>query len=139
MVSWLQDRRAQSDNPTLRALPARRQRQLVDDETANVLRQAIQPVPAKSKEERRKDSLRRHLIDVHLTRAHEGIICIWAACCNVPKFKRLLNSWRMLLTCTHMISKSNKTSPKETCTNLQRYFLYRQHKRFSGIMWAVRH
>jgi hypothetical protein len=26
------------------------------------------------------------IIDVHLTRAHEGISCTWAACCNVPKF-----------------------------------------------------
>ncbi|KAF7164504.1 hypothetical protein CNMCM6106_001022 [Aspergillus hiratsukae] len=49
-------------------------------------RSASNPPPHKFPP-RRKDSLRRHLIDFHLTRAHEGISCTWAACCNVPKFR----------------------------------------------------
>jgi len=35
---------------------------------------------------KREDSLRRHLIDVHLAHAHNGINCTWSACCNLPKF-----------------------------------------------------
>jgi hypothetical protein len=50
-------------------------------------RSASNPPPHKFPS-KRKDSLRRHLIDVHLTRAHEGISCTWAACCNVPKFTK---------------------------------------------------
>lgn len=67
-------------------------------------RSASNPPPFPSK---RKDSLRRHLIDFHLARAHEGISCTWSACCNVLSSQRLLNSWRMALMCTHMILESN--------------------------------
>ncbi|RHZ45040.1 uncharacterized protein CDV56_100457 [Aspergillus thermomutatus] len=35
---------------------------------------------------KRKDSLRRHLIDSHFALAHDGISCTWAACQDVPKF-----------------------------------------------------
>ncbi|EAW15512.1 uncharacterized protein NFIA_048490 [Aspergillus fischeri NRRL 181] len=50
-------------------------------------RSASNPPPHKFPS-KRKDSLRRHLIDVHLARAHEGISCTWAACCDVPKFTK---------------------------------------------------
>lgn len=38
---------------------------------------------------RRKDSLRRHLIDSHLVHAHDGISCNWEACRDVPKFTKI--------------------------------------------------
>ncbi|EAL91115.2 conserved hypothetical protein [Aspergillus fumigatus Af293] len=50
-------------------------------------RSASNPPPHKFPS-KRKDSLRRHLIDFHLARAHEGISCTWSACCNVPKFAK---------------------------------------------------
>ncbi|BCR90303.1 uncharacterized protein ACHE_60189S [Aspergillus chevalieri] len=48
-------------------------------------RSASNPPPHKFPS-RRKDSLRRHLIDSHLTCARDGISCTWAACHSVPKF-----------------------------------------------------
>lgn len=42
--------------------------------------------PHKFPPPRRKDSLRRPLIDSHLTCARNGISCTWAACHSVPKF-----------------------------------------------------
>ncbi|PYH89774.1 hypothetical protein BO71DRAFT_464394 [Aspergillus ellipticus CBS 707.79] len=35
---------------------------------------------------KRKDSLRRHLIDSHLAHVYDGISCTWEACRDVPKF-----------------------------------------------------
>jgi hypothetical protein len=37
---------------------------------------------------KRKDSLRRHLIDSHLAHAHDGISCTWPACHGIPKFSK---------------------------------------------------
>lgn len=38
---------------------------------------------------KRKDSLRRHLIDSHLAHAHDGIRCTWPACHGIPKFTKI--------------------------------------------------
>lgn len=38
---------------------------------------------------KRKDSLRRHLIESHLVYAHDGISCNWEACGNIPKFSKV--------------------------------------------------
>lgn len=38
---------------------------------------------------KRKDSLRRHLIDSHLTYVHDGISCTWPACHGIPKFTQV--------------------------------------------------
>jgi hypothetical protein len=35
---------------------------------------------------KRMDSVRRHLIDIHLANAHDGIRCTWKACCDLPVF-----------------------------------------------------
>lgn len=48
-------------------------------------RSASNPPPHKFPS-RRKDSLRRHLIDFHLACARDGISCTWAACHSAPKF-----------------------------------------------------
>ena len=48
-------------------------------------RSASNPPPHKFPS-RRNESLRRHLIDSHLARVHDGISCTWAACSGVPKF-----------------------------------------------------
>ncbi|KAJ5161353.1 hypothetical protein N7492_006745 [Penicillium capsulatum] len=51
-------------------------------------RSASNPPPHKFPP-KRKDSLRRHLIDSHLVHAHDGISCNWEACRNVPKFTEI--------------------------------------------------
>ncbi|OJJ62706.1 hypothetical protein ASPSYDRAFT_65810 [Aspergillus sydowii CBS 593.65] len=38
---------------------------------------------------KRKDSLRRHLIDSHLAHAYDGISCTWPACLGIPKFTKV--------------------------------------------------
>ncbi|EGC45731.1 conserved hypothetical protein [Histoplasma capsulatum var. duboisii H88] len=51
-------------------------------------RSASNPPPHKFPP-KRKDSLRRHLIESHLVHAHDGISCNWEACRNVPKFTEI--------------------------------------------------
>lgn len=48
-------------------------------------RSASNPPPHKFPP-KRKDSLRRHLIDSHLVHAQDGISCNWEACLNGPRF-----------------------------------------------------
>lgn len=64
-------------------------------------RQSASNPPPHKFPSKRKDSLRRHLIDIHLALAHEGISCTWAACRDVPAMfpcsPNLLNSWFTLL------------------------------------------
>jgi hypothetical protein len=71
---------------------------------------------------KRKDSLCRHLIDVHLARAHEGISCTWPACCNVSKFTKAteflahavdVHSYDIQIKLKHLPS-----SPLLTCSNI---------------------
>ncbi|CEL09489.1 hypothetical protein ASPCAL12624 [Aspergillus calidoustus] len=38
---------------------------------------------------KRKDSVRRHLIDSHLAHAHDGISCTWPACHGIPEFTKV--------------------------------------------------
>lgn len=51
-------------------------------------RSASNPPPHKFSS-KRKDSLRRHLIESHLVHAHDGISCNWEACSNMPKFSKV--------------------------------------------------
>lgn len=51
-------------------------------------RSASNPPPHKFPA-RRKDSLRRHLIDAHFLYVHDGISCTWATCSHVPKFAKV--------------------------------------------------
>ncbi|KAJ6021273.1 hypothetical protein N7540_006777 [Penicillium herquei] len=46
---------------------------------------ASNPAPRKFSP-KRQDSLRRHLINMHLAHVHDGISCNWEACRNVPRF-----------------------------------------------------
>jgi hypothetical protein len=38
---------------------------------------------------KRKDSVRRHLVDFHLAHVSDGISCTWAACRDFPKFTKV--------------------------------------------------
>ncbi|OJJ85810.1 uncharacterized protein ASPGLDRAFT_81462 [Aspergillus glaucus CBS 516.65] len=53
-----------------------------------VSRSAPNPPPHKFSS-KRKDSLRRHLIESHLVHAHDGISCNWEAYGNMPKFSKV--------------------------------------------------
>jgi hypothetical protein len=84
-------------------------------------RSAPNPLPHKFPS-KRKDSLRRHLIDIHLARAHEGISCTLAACCNVSKFTKatefLAHAIDMHSYDIHIKLKHLRSRPLLSCSDI---------------------
>jgi hypothetical protein len=53
---------------------------------------------------KRKDSLRRHLIESHLAHAHDGISCTWPACHGILEFTKVTEFFSACCDCMRMTS-----------------------------------